>query len=127
MKRLIFFFALALLPLFAAAQYPQDAGKIRLSQIDAPPSSSGMKGIRIECEFSTLFVTGHLPDHYVGLDDMTIKAAVCADALGAWGCVMAGAAIPPKFCEGMAIVSRWLGIPSNPAELMQYADNLLRN
>jgi hypothetical protein len=127
MKRLIFFFALALLPLFAAAQYPQDAGKIRLHPIHEIQTFSKTPYKGFECEFSTLFVTGHLPDHYVGLDDMTIKAAVCADALEAWGCVMAGAAIPPKFCEGMAIVSRWLGIPSNPAELMKYADNLLRN
>ena len=98
MKNLIFVFLLALAFVTGCATEP-------LRSVD--PN-----------EFPSQFHTGVLPKR-------ANDAALCADALQAWGMILQGIPQPEKFGEGMAATGQRLGIIATPEKLLKYADEKL--
>ncbi len=64
--------------------------------------------------FADVFHTGLL-------DESVDERELCADALSAWGCCMAGAELPRRFGQGMAAISKKLGISATPESIKEYA------
>ena len=53
------------------------------------------------------------------------NAALCADALAAWGLVVFTHTMPPSFGEVMAKIGIRLGIAATPENLMEWSDKWL--
>jgi len=116
MKRLILLLLLVA-PCLACSQSPPQK-KIQLQGIKAKPH------VWIFTDFPEVFETGAIPDAYKELDEDDLKAALCADALEAWGLVMSGQKQPHLFGYGMYLVGERLKIIATPENLMKYAESL---
>jgi hypothetical protein len=68
--------------------------------------------------FPEIFKTGNLPDNWN-------KESLIAAGLEAWGCCFAGAKLPDKFGEGMALIHQKLG-SATPTALLKMAAELLK-
>lgn len=69
--------------------------------------------------FPDIFITGKLPENWS-------KELLIAEGLAGWACCMAGATLPSKFGEGMALISSIIGT-ANPNDLKKLADEFLDN